>query len=197
VIDPRIFQIAALSGLLVWGVVGLGFDIRPGQAAVLIASALLTQWLASRATRQAFDPRSPLISSLSLCLLLRTDALWIAGAVACATIASKFLVRSRGKHVFNPTTFGLAAALLLSDRVWISAGQWGTSAWAAFAMACMGMLVVRRAERSDVTWAFLAGYLALVYGRSLWLGDPIARRSALTLGPTKTVKTNPQILPPS
>jgi len=176
--DPRIFQIAALASLLGWGVIALDFDVRVEQAFVLVGVALWTQWIFSRASGRAVDLpvdlRSPLISSLSLCLLLRTDALWVAGAVAATTIASKFLIRSRGKHVFNPTTFGLATALIVSDRAWVSAGQWGTTAWAAFAMVCAGVLVVRRAERSDVTWAFLASYLALVFGRSLWLGDPFA-----------------------
>jgi Na+-translocating ferredoxin:NAD+ oxidoreductase RnfD subunit len=47
-------------------------------------------------------------------------------------------------------------------------------ALAAFAVACAGLLVVRRAERSDVTWAFLGFYGAVLFGRALWLGDPLA-----------------------
>jgi Na+-translocating ferredoxin:NAD+ oxidoreductase RnfD subunit len=56
----------------------------------------------------------------------------------------------------------------------VSPGQWGAAALAAFAVACAGMLVVRRAERSDVTWAFLAAYGSVVLGRALWLGDPLS-----------------------
>jgi Na+-translocating ferredoxin:NAD+ oxidoreductase RnfD subunit len=41
-------------------------------------------------------------------------------------------------------------------------------------MACLGGLVVYRAWRSDVTFAFLASYAALLGGRALWLGDPLA-----------------------
>jgi Na+-translocating ferredoxin:NAD+ oxidoreductase RnfD subunit len=33
--------------------------------------------------------------------------------------------------------------------------------------------VVNRAARSDVTWAFLASYLAVLFGRALWLGQPM------------------------
>ncbi len=40
-------------------------------------------------------------------------------------------------------------------------------------MACLGGLVVNRAARSDVTFAFIAFYMALVFGRSLWLGEPL------------------------
>jgi len=35
-------------------------------------------------------------------------------------------------------------------------------------------LVVHRAARSDVTIAFLAVYLGLLFGRSLWLNEPLA-----------------------
>src|SRR5262249_51362606 len=46
-------------------------------------------------------------------------------------------------------------------------------AFFAFLMACLGGLVGNRAARSDVTYAFIACYLALVYGRSLYLGEPM------------------------
>jgi Na+-translocating ferredoxin:NAD+ oxidoreductase RnfD subunit len=41
-------------------------------------------------------------------------------------------------------------------------------------MACLGGLVVNRAARSDVTYAFIGFYMALVVGRSIWLGEPLA-----------------------
>ena len=64
--------------------------------------------------------------------------------------------------------------MLATGAVWISPGQWGNAALFAFLMACLGGLVVNRATRSDVTFAFLAIYSALVLGRSVWLGEPIS-----------------------
>jgi Na+-translocating ferredoxin:NAD+ oxidoreductase RnfD subunit len=64
--------------------------------------------------------------------------------------------------------------MLATDRVWVSPGQWGSTALFGFLMACLGGLVVYRAERSDVTWAFLAFHLSLLFGRAAWLGDPLA-----------------------
>lgn len=139
-----------------------------------MGTALLIQYVCTRASGLAtFDPRSPLISGLSLCLLLRTNSLIIAGVAAAIAIASKFVLRFNGKHVFNPTNFGIVAMMLLTDRVWVSPGQWGNAAFFAFLMACLGGLVVNRAARSDVTYAFIASYLALVFGRSIWLGEPL------------------------
>jgi Na+-transporting NADH:ubiquinone oxidoreductase subunit NqrB len=173
--DPRLYQIAGLAGLLVYGTVALGFDIEPLTALVIVAVALATQGLCERVTgRAGFDPRSALISALSLCLLLRTEFPALAALTAALAIASKFVVRVRGKHVFNPTNGALVAMLLLTDAVWVSPGQWGSTAVFAFFMASVGGLVVNRAARADVTWAFLATYAGLFVMRALWLGDPLA-----------------------
>lgn len=179
--DPRLFQIATLAALLAWGLLALDLEVRPAIAATVLAVALGTQFAATRlAGLPRFDPKSALISALSLTLLLRTASPAIAALAAVLTIGSKFLLRIPGagggpaKHVFNPTNFGIAATLLWTDAAWVSPGQWGSAALAAFAVASAGMLVVRRAERSDVTWAFLAAYGAVVAGRALWLGDPPA-----------------------
>jgi enediyne biosynthesis protein E5 len=154
----------------------LDFEMGLGQAGLMMSCALLTQWLCTRAFGIAvFDPRSALISGLSLCLLLRTNSLLLAALAAVLAVAGKFLLRWRGKHLFNPTNFGIVSLMLATGgRVWVSPGQWGNAAFFGFLMACIGGLVINRAARADVTLAWLGSYLALVFGRSLWLGEPLA-----------------------
>ena len=172
--DPRLYQIATLGGLLAYGMRGLGFDVQPATAAVVLVAALGAQLAGARATGGRFDPRSALISGLSLCLLLRTSSVALAALAAAVAIGSKLVVRVRGKHVFNPTNVAIVAMLVLTDRVWVSPGQWGSTAVFAFFLAAAGGLVVNRAARADVTWTFLAAHAALTVGRALWLGDPLA-----------------------
>jgi Na+-transporting NADH:ubiquinone oxidoreductase subunit NqrB len=173
--DPRLYQIGTLAALLAYGMLRLDFEIPVVCALVTVGGALLTQWICTRLWGlPAFDPRSALISGLSLCLLVRTNSLSLAGAAAAVAIASKFVVRVHGKHLFNPTNAGIVLMILATGQVWVSPGQWGNVAFFAFLMACLGGLVVNRAARSDVTWAFMAAYMALVFGRSLWLGEPLA-----------------------
>jgi Na+-transporting NADH:ubiquinone oxidoreductase subunit NqrB len=173
--DPRAYQIAALAGLLAYGMVGLEFDVSIGRVTLLLATALATQYLAGRlAGLPGFDPRSPLISGLSLCLLLRTNSEALAVGTAVVTIASKFVLRWNGKHLFNPTNFGLVAMILATHAVWVSPGQWGSAAFLGFLVACLGGMVVNRAARSDVTLAFLGSYGVLLFLRAAWLGDPMS-----------------------
>jgi enediyne biosynthesis protein E5 len=173
--DPRHYQIAVLASLLAYGLTELDFDVSLPQAILTLTVCLLTQYACTRIWRlPRFDPRSALISGLSLCLLLRTNFLSLVALTAIVTIASKFVLRIRGKHLFNPTNFGVVLMLAVTEQVWVSPGQWGNVAFFAFLMACLGGLVVNRASRSDVTYAFAVAYLALVFGRSLWLGEPLA-----------------------
>jgi Na+-transporting NADH:ubiquinone oxidoreductase subunit NqrB len=174
-LDPRLYQIATLSGLLLYGVTRLDFEIAPPRIALLLATTLLVQLACTRLWQlPKFDARSALISGLSLCLLLRTNSAALAMAAATIAIASKFALRIRGKHLFNPTNVGIVALILATGRVWVSPGQWGNVAFLAFLFACLGGLVVNRAARSDVTFAFLAFYLAFLFGWSRWLGQPPA-----------------------
>jgi Na+-transporting NADH:ubiquinone oxidoreductase subunit NqrB len=172
--DPRWYQIGVLGLLLLYGLFVLDFDISVSRAVLTLSTVLAAQYACTRLSNlPAYDPRSALISGLSLCLLLRTNDPWLAVAAALIAISSKFVIRIRGKHIFNPTNLGLVAMMLATDRVWVSPGQWGSGAFFAFLMASAGGLVVNRAARSDVTVAFLVSYVALVTGRSIWLGEPM------------------------
>ena len=173
--DPRHGQIATLAALLGYGMARLDFDVSAARALITVGTALAVQRAGDACTGAPWTSgaKSALISALSLCLLLRTDALVWAAVAAAIAVGSKFLVRVRGKHVFNPTNLALAALLLATPDVWVSPGQWGTGASFAFAIACAGLAVTYRSARSDVTVAFIAAYAGLITARSLYLGEPL------------------------
>jgi Na+-translocating ferredoxin:NAD+ oxidoreductase RnfD subunit len=171
--DPRPHQIAVLSCLLLWGLLALDFEVTLAQAAFGLLGALLTQLWCSESLGQRFDPRSALISGLSLALLLRVDSPSLAALAGFLAVASKFAIRVKGRHVFNPSCFAIVVLLATTDHAWVSAGQWGSAAFFALAAAGLGSFVVHRAARADVSFAFLGFTAALHIGRALWLGDPL------------------------
>ncbi|MGK2858862.1 MAG: DUF2330 domain-containing protein, partial [Thermoanaerobaculia bacterium] len=174
-IDPRWWQIASLSSLLLWGTTVLGFAASPLRFAAILGVAILTQLVCSTLARlPSFEWKSALISGLGLCFLLRSNTLWLILLGAVIAIASKFVIRWHGKHIFNPSNFAIVLLLATTDRVWVSAGQWGSAAVLAFLIACAGVTVVQRSRRSDITFAFLIAWTALQLARALWLGDPLA-----------------------
>jgi enediyne biosynthesis protein E5 len=165
---------AAQFILLSAGILFFDFQTEPVHAALYVAAALVTQALFSRIVRTSFDFRSALITGLSLSLLLRVDGPLLAVCVAAAGISSKFLIRFRGRHIFNPSTFAIVAALLLTSGAWVSPGQWGTEIWLGFLCICLGGMVLLSAARLDIALAFLGAYGGLLLARALWLGDPLA-----------------------
>jgi len=173
-LDPRYYQIAALALLLLFGLLRLRFDIQLPQALLILGTVIVAQFVCTRIWKlEKFDPRSALISGLSLCLLARTNSLLLAVITGAVTILSKFVLRWRGKHIFNPTNVGIVLMILLTGgSVWVSPGQWGDFAFFAFLVICLGGLVVNRAGRADVTLAFLGAWTVLLFGRSFWLGEP-------------------------
>jgi Na+-transporting NADH:ubiquinone oxidoreductase subunit NqrB len=173
--DPRYYQVAVLTSLLAVGIGVLDFGIRWQNAVAIMLTAQFVQFLATRLVGlPRFDPLSALITSLSLTLLLRTEFAGLAAAAAVIAIGSKFLIRFRDKHVFNPANAALVSLMLLSDSAWVSSGQWGSAAIGAFGLACLGFLVLTRAKRAETTITFLCAYGAMLFGRAIWLGDPLS-----------------------
>jgi enediyne biosynthesis protein E5 len=173
--DARYFQIAALSTLLAINFVWIDFGAKPLHSALAITSALAAQAACSRwFGLPRIDLRSALITGLSLSLLLRADEPWLPAVAGIVAIASKFVLRIDGKHIWNPAGFAIVALLLTSGGVWISPGQWGASVWFGSLVAFLAILVLRASQRSDVALFFLGSHAALLVARALWLGDPLA-----------------------
>jgi len=172
--DPRNYQISVLSTLILLGLFHYGFHLPWWHVVGCVGATLTTQAVADKIIKRPFDPRSPLISALSLTLLLRTGSVTLSIAAGVIAIASKYLIRWRGKHIFNPANFGLVVLSLFFSAAWISPGQWGQATLFALLLLALGGVVTGKAKRWDVSLSLLGFYAALVFGRALWLGDPLA-----------------------
>lgn len=191
--DARDYQILFLSLFLGLGIGTRDWTLRPLGIVILIITCLATQWLCALAVEwkmgqegrrsdqnlplnrpwwqpAAFNGRSPLITSLGLSLLLRADRPSTLVLAAMVAISSKFLIRYRGKHFFNPANLGIIAALVLTPDAWVSPGQWGDDLWYGLVFLGAGGIVLGRVGRLETTGAFLGAYGLLEAWRNLWLG---------------------------
>jgi Na+-transporting NADH:ubiquinone oxidoreductase subunit NqrB len=172
--DARYFQIGALGSLLLINFWRVDFGAQPVASAVAIGTALIAQIACARLAGRQLELRSPLITGLSLSLLLRADGLWLHAAAGTIAIASKFVLRLNGKHVFNPAGLAIVVLLLTSNGVWISPGQWGSDVWFAALAVLFAILVLTAARRADIAILFLSSHAALLLARTVWLGDPLS-----------------------
>jgi Na+-transporting NADH:ubiquinone oxidoreductase subunit NqrB len=170
--DARLYQIAFLAVLLTTGVLLRDFALRPEQMALTFAAGLVTQWLCIRLLGlKRVGYLSAAITCFGLSILLRADTLWVHPLAASIAIGSKFVLRFRDKHLYNPANLGVMTSILLLPGAWISPGQWGTDLALAGWFVALGALVTERARRWDISWMFLACFLGLIAARVLWLGQ--------------------------
>jgi Na+-transporting NADH:ubiquinone oxidoreductase subunit NqrB len=165
----------ALTSLLAINFFRIDFGAKPGYAVLAVASTLVTQIVCSRLFGlPKIDLRSPLITGLSLSLLLRTNEPWLMAAAGIIAVVSKFVFRLDGKHIWNPAGFAIVVLLFTANGVWISPGQWGSSIWLVTLVAFLAIMVLQAAQRADIALFFLGAHGALLLARSVWLGDPLA-----------------------
>ncbi|GAB4161977.1 MAG: hypothetical protein Fur0046_40530 [Cyanobacteria bacterium J069] len=182
--DARLYQIGFLGLFLLLGVGTRDWSLHPVMVLTAIATCLFTQAVCMAALSLSSEEVSPpldadrlvaslpsaLVTGLGMSLLLRVDHPLTMALAVMGAIASKFLLRLRGKHVFNPGNFGIVMALLWTGDAWVSPGQWGESGWYGLLFLGAGGLVLQKVGRWDTSAAFLASYAALEAVRNLWLG---------------------------
>jgi len=184
-IDPRLFQGGFQLFFLTYGLLFLNWGLPWQHCFFSIGGCLAGQYLAESARKRRWLPLrgaegfahwglSALISAFSLCLLLRTNGWTTSLLAALLTVGSKYLFRYKGAHLFNPSAFGIAATVLLTNDAWLSPGQWGSGAVLFFLILTLGTIVVTRVQQLDVSLAFLAAFAGLLAWRQLWvLGWPL------------------------
>lgn len=162
--DPRWRVFALLLLYLSIGIFLLGFNRTPFQvlSTVISASVLdLTLTFIFRSGR-LFFPLSAVISALSLCILLNyAHGTLYAMIPVLFCIGSKYFFTVNGKHVFNPSLFGIVLSLLVSDYMVDAAPayQWG-GGWAAmiFFITLGALFFISNIRRSTLILTFILSY---------------------------------------
>lgn len=166
--DARHFQIIFLGAFLAYGAEALGWAEEWPRFAILLGTSLTVQaFFVARRGLPWSSLKSAMITGLGMSILLKSDTPWVLALGASVAIASKFLIRVDGKHVFNPGNLGIGAAVLLTGQAWVSPGQWGSGPVLAFLLFAAGGMVVLRVGRIDTSIAFLGAYAALEFARQV------------------------------
>lgn len=161
--DPR-WPFALI--LLTYAVLGstlLGFNRNPFQILLTTAvGALLDVGLRWLLKRDKVFPLSAIISCTSISLLLNySHNYWLLFVPVFLTIGSKYVFTFKGKHVFNPSMFGVAMSLLVTNDLVTTAPayQWGgTMAMSIFIVMAALVLFVFRIGRNPLIISFLVFY---------------------------------------
>lgn len=155
--------------------------------AATLGACLVTEAALSRLIRgKLVSLSSAYVSGISLALLLKPQAgllwpFWLGGFLA---IASKYVVRYRGRHLWNPSNFAIGVLVILAPgSVAILSHQWGNELATNAVIWTLGLLIAGRARVLHVTVAYLAGFLVLAALRSAIVGSPMLAEIAPVTGP--------------
>lgn len=171
--DPRYGQILAQLLLIAYGIHALGFQLSWEKTIAAAIAGLAAEYIGRSLQGGRFDPLSPLITAGSLTLLFRANDLWIFALAGFLAVASKFIFRLGGRHIFNPAALALFILPLWLSSAWVSPGQWGQIGQEAVLLAGLAVIVLTRAARLDTALAFLATWAALTFARSAYFGLPV------------------------
>ena len=176
--DPRMHVAAVLVTLQVLGQTVLGFRLSVAQILICLATGALIEFgVAFFKDSALMWPASGLLTGNSTAFILRTPGtlhgqwwsthgIWIFVGVVAISMASKYLIRWRGRHIFNPSNLGLVVAFVAlgpkltepQDLWWIPPGPWLIVTYAVLVIG--GLLIAWELRLLGLELAFMAGFAA-------------------------------------
>src|ERR1700704_1485399 len=176
--DPRMHVAGVLVTLQVLGQTVLGFRLSVAQILVCLATGALIEFVVVFFKDKAIMwPASGLLTGNSAAFILRTPGtlhgqwwsthgIWIFVGVVAISMASKYLIRWRGRHIFNPSNLGLVIAFVAlgpkftepQDLWWIPPGPWLIVTYAVLVVG--GLLIAWELRLLGLELAFMAGFAA-------------------------------------
>ncbi len=124
------------------------------------------------------------ITGISVGILIRSLWLWPFVLCSAVSILSKYVIRWRGRHLWNPSNLGVSAMFFLAPGM--AAGlsiQWGNAVWVMLVIWVFGWMAVWRVKRLHICLTYVVSFLALGFVRSLVTGQAFLAGIAPITGP--------------
>lgn len=165
----------------------LSFGILESYEKTLLAigTAIVLELALSKLVRGEWPHlASAYISGISVGILIRTPYFWPFALCSALSITSKYTLRYRGQHLWNPSNFGICAMLFLApDAVAHLSIQWGNNLWAMLVIWVLGSLIISRFKRFHICASYVIAFLAFAFLRTLFTGDNFWAEVAPITGP--------------
>jgi Na+-translocating ferredoxin:NAD+ oxidoreductase RnfD subunit len=127
---------------------------------------------------------SAYISGISVSILVRSTVVWPYIVTAAISILSKYVIRYKGRHIWNPSNLGISWMLLVAPAFVAGLSvQWGNNLLPMVVIWMLGMVIVYRAKRLHITLTYIASFMAFAYIRSFITNDPFLAEVAPLTGP--------------
>jgi enediyne biosynthesis protein E5 len=183
--DKRYLAPLLITCILAAGQVSFGFLESYSRTAFAILVALGTELVIGRMFWRRWPHlASAYVSGISVGILLRSPAIWTYGLCSLLSITSKYVLRVKGRHLWNPSNFGICMLLLLAPDVVASLSvQWGNYLLPMIVVWILGSLIIWQVQRFHICATYVASFVLLAYIRSWITGHPFLAEVAPITGP--------------
>jgi Na+-transporting NADH:ubiquinone oxidoreductase subunit NqrB len=183
--DNRYVAPLFITFILVVGHLGYGILESYEKTAVAILVALVAELVLGRIFfGKWLNLASAYISGISCGILVRSPALWPFALASLLSIMSKYVLRVKGRHLWNPSNFGICALLFLApETVAALSVQWGNFKWPLIVIWTLGSIIIYRAKRIHISATYVASFFAFAFLRSYITGDSWWAEVAPITGP--------------
>lgn len=165
----------------------LSFGILESYKAIVLAigAAVVAELVLSRLLRDEWPHlASAYISGISVGILVRTPLFWPFAVCSLLSIISKYVLRFRGRHLWNPSNFGICAMLFLAPHVVAPLSvQWGNNVWPMLVIWILGSVIIWRFRRFHICATYVAGFFLFALLRTFLTGDSFLAEIAPITGP--------------
>jgi hypothetical protein len=178
---PSIF----ITLILLIGNLSFGILESYSKTLLAIATAIALEMVLGRIFLHKWPhPASAYISGISVGILLRSPAFWPYALCSALSITSKYALRVRGRHIWNPSNFGICAMLILASQAVASLSiQWGNNLASLVVIWVLGTVIVLRAKRFHITLTYVLCFISLSFLRAHIVGDPWQSEISPITGP--------------
>lgn len=165
----------------------LSFGILEGYETVVIAigtSIICDLGVGRMYTGKWKNLSSAYISGISVSILIRSTLYWPYALTAAITILSKYVIRYKGRHLWNPSNFGISW-MLFTAPLYVAglSVQWGNNLVVMAVIWMLGMVIVYRAKKFHVTITYVISFMVFAFIRSMITQDPFLAEVAPLTGP--------------
>lgn len=183
--DNRYIAPAFITCILLAGHLSFGILESYQKTLLAIVTSIGVELVLGRIfLKKWIHPASAYITGISVGILVRSPAFWPYALCSAISITSKYVLRVKDRHIWNPSNFGISVMLFLAaDTVATLSIQWGNYLWPMLVIWALGSIIIARLHRFHITGIYVASFLAFAMLRSWMTHSPWQSEVAPITGP--------------
>ncbi len=179
-IAPILITLILLVGQLSFGIL----ESYPKTALAIVVAIAIELVLARVFSGKWPHLASAYISGISVGILIRSPAIWPYALCSAISITSKYVLRVKDRHLWNPSNFGISVMLFLAPATVASLSiQWGNNIWPMLVIWVLGSIIIWKLKRFHITLTYVVSFIVFAFIRSRITGHPVLAEVAPLTGP--------------